>query len=192
MRERAFAGGGAGFGFQQGCRVVRLAAGGYLEVWVYQASGAAVSFATNAYWNWMTVAKMPSTASLGNATVFSAATATFTKVPYTSPLYDDQSQVNGAQSRFMAAASGDYQFCASLTSAPGDVTHNFELDLYINGTRERALAGGGGLLGFAHGCRVVRLVAGNYVETWAYQASGAAISFPADAIWDWMTVSQVR
>jgi hypothetical protein len=190
-RERALAGIG-GKGFEQGCRVVRLAAGNYLEVWVYvEFAGPAVTFPSNPYWNWLTITKVSSTVAVRDISAFSAASTTFTKVPYVSEAYDDQNQFDTVNSRFTAAAAGDYQVCASLTSSP-DLSHFFELDLYVNGVRENAFAGevaGGN--GFEHGCRVVRLLAGNFVEVWVYQNSGAAMAFAPNTNWNWMTVAKV-
>lgn len=191
-REDAFAGEvGGGNGFEHGCRVVRLAAGSFVEVWVLQSSGAAMTFAPNTYWNWLTVTKLPTTVSLDDASAFSAASGVFTKVPYISKLFDDGTQFDTGTSRFMAADSGDYLICASLTSYPNSSILSFELDLYINGARSTAFAGSGAN-GFQHGCRLARLVAGNYVEVWAYQASGAAVSFSQNSFGNWLTVSKVR
>jgi hypothetical protein len=191
-REDAFAGEvGGGNGFEHGCRVVRLPAGSFVEVWVFQSSGAAMTFAPNSNWNWLTVTKLPTTVSLDDASAFSAASGVFTKVPYISKLFDDTTQFDIATSRFMAADSGDYRICASLTSYPNSSTLSFELDLYINGARSTAFAGAGAN-GFQHGCRLVRLVAGNYVEVWAYQASGSAVAFPQNSFGNWLTVSKVR
>lgn len=184
-RERGFVSGG---GPEQGCRIVRLAAGSYLEVWVLQSSGAAVTFDEGGPWQWMTAAEVSSTVALGDASAFSAATGTYTKVPYSSKLYDDHSEYDVPNSRFTAGNSGDYQICASLSAAP-DTTHGFELYLYVNGARENGFAGGSGASGTPEGCRTVRLAAGSYVEVWVYQASGAAMAFSSSPFLNWLTVA---
>ena len=96
--------------------------------------------------------------------------------------------VCASMSRFTAAQAGDYQFCASLLGALA-----FEMDLYINGTRENAFAGGTGDNAYSHGCRTVRLAAGNYVEIWADAAATTALTtYPANTYWDWLVVSKLR
>jgi hypothetical protein len=183
----AFAVDAAGAGVEHGCRVVRLAAGDYVEVFVLQSSGAAVMFAQNVYWNWMTVAKVSATLDLTTITPFQAATGGFTVVPYATPRYDDKSQFDASRSRFTAAQAGDYLFCASL-SASNDTTDPFDLVLFVNGVREDALAGDANLVG-GQGCRPVRLAAGNYVQVEVFQASGGPMAFTADAATNWMTVA---
>ena len=180
---------GNGNGFEHGCRVARLAAGDYVQVYVLQGSGAAVMFGQNTYWNWMTVAKISSTLDVSNITAFQAASGSFTVVPYATPRYDDKSQYDASTSKFTAAQAGDYELCASL-NADTDTTHAFELDLFVNGAREDAFGGGGSFIA-AQGCRTVRLAAGNYVQVEVYQSSGAPMAFAADSLTNWMTVAQM-
>jgi len=54
--------------------------------------------------------------SLTDINVFAAPAATFTKVPYVTELFDDANEFDTTTNRFTAAAAGDYQICASLTS----------------------------------------------------------------------------
>jgi hypothetical protein len=172
-----------------GCRTVRLAAGNYVEVWAYQTATASVAFSPNPYWNWMTVDKVMSIVSLDDVTAFTPATNTFIQIPYINELYSDGNEFDLATHRFTAAGEGDYEVCASLYTAltPGT---NFEIDLYVNGARENALASAVG--SFAQGCRTVRLAAGGYVEAWAHHNAASAATFPANPYWNWMTVNKVR
>jgi len=186
-RERAFAGGGNGF--QQGCRTVHLAANDTVDVEVYQNSGATVNFATNVYWDWLTVSKVDSHVSLGDASGFSAPSMVFTKVPYSTVLYDVANEYDAANHDFVPVTSGDYQFCASLTAVPASLTLSFELDLYIDGQREKAIAGGGA--GFQQGCRTVRLTAGQTVAIEAYQGGGTTVAFANNVYWNWLTIDKV-
>lgn len=77
--------------------------------------------------------------SLDDIRPFQAASGAFTKVPYTSPLYDDSGQWDSANSRFIPREPGDYQVCASLAVNGGPT---FELDVFLNGTRKSAIVGG--------------------------------------------------
>ena len=90
---------------------------------------------------WIATAQGHSSAvSLDDTTSFAAANQTFTKVPYTTELHDDDDEFDVGTSRFTAAHAGDYEVCASLYTGGADV--EFELDLYKNGVRENALAHG--------------------------------------------------
>jgi hypothetical protein len=173
-------------GAEQGCRTVRLAAGDNVEVWVHQDSGANQSFLPNPHWNWMTVAERASLVSVDDIATFVAASTVFTKVPYQGELYDDAGGFTDG--RFTAAEPGDYELCASLVMAD-DLSLSFELDLYINGARENAIAAARGA---QQGCRTVRLEAGDDVEVRVYQDSGNPMIFVPNSIWNWMTVSRIQ
>jgi hypothetical protein len=184
-RDVAFAGGGSAF--QGGCHTVRINAGQKLDVELYQGSGSSVSFASNVYWNWLTVSKVNAHASVNNIGAFMAAGNTFTDVPYANTQFDNLSEFNPGTHTFTASQAGDYAFCSSLTSYPASVTLGFELDLYIDGNRERAFAGGGS--GFQQGCRTVRLGAGQAVKVSMYQG-GSTVSVTPDTYWDWWTIEK--
>jgi hypothetical protein len=125
-------------------------------------------------------------AALNDVSGFTAAPNQFIKVPYVNVAYDEKKQIDKAGGRFKAAVAGYYQVCASL-AAPTD--SNFEIDLYLNGTREHGLATS--RRGTAQGCRTIRLKARDYLEVWAEQKTDKAIEFAANATSAWMTVHPV-
>src|SRR5438045_510369 len=73
---------------------------------------------------------------------------TFTKIPYDHVVYDDRGELDTGNARFTAKQAGDYQICASVSF---DSLVAGEIDLFVDGTRERALGHG---TGGARGCRV--------------------------------------
>jgi hypothetical protein len=185
-RENAFA--VASHGTASGCRTVRLAQGQFVEVWVRHETGAPMAFAPNQSKNWMTVDKLAATdatlaVSLDNNSAFAAPPNTFTKVPYVNVLYDTQKQFSLQTNRFTTTTPRDYLVCASLASLAQD----FELNLYVNGVREKAIAMSN--IGVGQGCRAIRLKkAGDFVEVWVHQNSATPINFATNQFWNWMTI----
>ena len=73
--------------------------------------------------------------------MFTAASNTFTKVAYSAESYDAQNEYDSTNYRFKASTAGRYLVCASLWAGS---PLNLELDLFVNGTRERAFANSAG------------------------------------------------
>jgi len=182
LREKAFA---FGTFVASGCRTVRLSPQDFVEVWIHQASGTPRLFGNNPFEDWLTIQEEPAQVSLIGRPAFSAPSSVFTKVPYSIREYDDRNEFDPATNQFTAAQSGDYQVCASLSVGAG---LSFELDLFKNNVRERALAFG---TGAATGCRVIRLGRGDQVTVQMLQVPMTTATIQADAPWDWLTVRQV-
>jgi len=116
-----------------------------------------------------------------NITTFSAVTAAYTKIPYSSVAYDDRSEF--ANNTFTAQTGGDYSICASIYLAYATF---LTIDVFKNGTRERGLANGTDI---ASGCSIVRLSAGDAVDIRVYQNSGADRTVDPQANWQWLTIT---
>lgn len=181
-RENAIA--VSNYGAALGCRTVRLVAGQYVEARVHQTVAASMTFAANAIWNWMTVDWPVELISLDNTPAFSVPSGSSAKVPYNSVIYDDYGYFDLQNSRFGAAFDGKYSVCASLAS----FTSDFDLQLYVNGAPENGIARS--LYGAGQGCRTVALRAGDYLEVWVYQGTGATVNFQPNHYWNWLTVDK--
>ncbi|MGF7473769.1 hypothetical protein WFJ45_23830, partial [Salmonella enterica subsp. enterica serovar Minnesota] len=74
----------------RGCTVVRMAANQYIEIWMFQSSGNTVNVTQNFVWDWLTIARVPST-SVAAATQasFDALNNTLTPTPYTNEQRDE-------------------------------------------------------------------------------------------------------
>jgi hypothetical protein len=185
-RENAFA--GSRQGAASGCRTVRLNQGQYVEVLLYHGAKSAVKFAPTKHWNWLTVDKVPGKTtqldvSLDNSNAFALPPNTPTKISYVNKLYDDAGLFDVQSGRFTAPAPHDYRICASMTS----LSQDFELNLYVNGAREKALTSRAA--GTTQGCRTIRLKkAGDFVEVWANQSTGGSLTLDTNQFWNWMTV----
>ncbi len=183
VREKAIA--TSRRGTAQGCRTVKLKVRDYVEVWVQQKLDKTVEIAPNAFLAWMTVHAASASVSIGNIKAFTAPSGAFAKVPYSSELYDLGKQFDEESSRFTAAAAGEYRICAALSAE----NKPFELDLYIDGAREKAFALASN--GTGSGCRTVRLAQGQHVEIWLYQASGTPMQFVPNPFWNWVTIDDL-
>lgn len=120
---------------------------------------------------------------------FTIPTATFVTVPYATKSFDDRGEFDPATHAFKAKTAGDYLVCSSLALPTG--VQALEIDLFVNGVRDRALSGAqpGSSVG---GCRLVRLAANDVLDVRAYMAYGAAIQVGSDPSWDWLTISEQR
>lgn len=188
-RENAFANATQGGGFGQGCRTVRLQKNDYVEIGAHQESTGTMQFASNPYWNWLTIDSVSGAVSADNATPFVAENNAFTKVPYVSEIYDDGGHFSADTGRFAAPGAGDYTICASLLASASTSTSGFEIDVFINGNREKAFAGAT-VGGAQHGCRTVRLAMSDLVDLRVYQGSGTSMRFGANDIWNWLTINR--
>jgi hypothetical protein len=184
-REKAI---GGGITAATGCRVVRLAAGGTVEIWMHSEQGANATISNDPYWNWLSIHETSALVSVDTVTGLTTPDRTFTTVPYSNEAFDVRNEYDPATSTFTASQAGDYQFCGSLSSSNSPTGPRFEMDLWINGTRERPFAYG--RLSASGGCRVVRLATGDAVKVEMYQDSGAAVTVPVDVIWDWLTIAE--
>jgi hypothetical protein len=182
LREKAFA---LGTFAASGCRTVRLSPQDFVEVWIYQASGSPRLFGNNPFEDWLTIQEESAQVAVTERPAFSAPSSVFTKIPYSMEGYDDRNEFDPTTSQFTAAQSGDYQVCASLSVGPG---LSFELDLFKNNVRERALAFG---TAAATGCRVIHLAGGDQVTVQMLQVPMTTATIQPDAPWDWLTVRQV-
>ena len=121
--------------------------------------------------------------SVNGITPFAIPAQTFVKVPYLTEAVDDTNEFNVGTSVFTAAQTGDYQICASLSTAG-----SAELDLFVNNVRERAFAA---ITGVGTGCRITRLTAGQTADVRVF-AGPAVGTISSDANWDWLTITRLR
>jgi hypothetical protein len=118
-----------------------------------------------------------------NIAAFTATTNAYTKVPYESVSYDDETEL--ANGTFTPKIAGDYFICASLrVPAATFIT----LDIYKNAARDTSIANG---IGTASGCTIMRLAAGDAVDVRLFQNQGSNLAVTADANWQWLTISRV-
>jgi hypothetical protein len=107
--------------------------------------------------------------SVDAAMTFTAASNTYTRIPYTTERLDTREEFDPQTSTFTAAETGHYQLCASLGPGANNADIGFEVDVFINGAIHSAftthkLAG--------TGCRTISLSAGDTVQVWTGQTSG--------------------
>jgi hypothetical protein len=170
------------YGAASGCRTVKLQGSDVLDLRVYQTAVPTLHFESNLYWNWLTIGRGTLSSSVDNIEAFTAQPGVFAKVPYNTELFDSpRNEFDPASSRFVPSYQGDYRFCASAAA-----TQPFELDLFVNGARERAFAVE--KRGVGTGCRTIRLAAGDYVEVKTYAFQGA--QFVANKARNWLTIDQ--
>lgn len=179
---------GIGFGAPgtTGCRTLRLAPNDSVDVRMHHITGDPLSVAATAAWNWLTVQPRPLSLSVDGMAPFSAPSGAFTRVPYSGELFDDVGQFDIGSSVFTAATPGDYRVCAMVDDRNPTPS---EIDIFKNGTREKALGAGNGPVG---GCRVLRLLAGDQIDIRLHQATGATLSLASDGIWPWLEIAKVR
>jgi hypothetical protein len=166
-----------------GCHVVRLATGDVVDVRVYHTASTTLSISADPLWDWLTVQPVTARVAVGDTTSFAVPNATFTRVPYSSVLFNDEGEFDASIGRFTPKASGDYEICAALWD--GRNSTKFELDIFVDGSREKAI---GQPDVTPAGCRVVRLAAGAKLDIVAWQASGQTVTVPSNIFWNWLTV----
>lgn len=125
--------------------------------------------------------------SVQGITGFTANLGVFTKVPYLLEQYDDENEYEPTTSRFTAKVAGEYLVCASLSANSPSGMFFFELDIYINSIREKAIGVGENV---AHGCRPVRLAAGQHLEIWT-SPTESALTFPQNNLFSWLTIARI-
>ncbi|MFN0250390.1 MAG: hypothetical protein ACKV2T_26155 [Kofleriaceae bacterium] len=183
VRSKAFA---IGDDVTRGCIVVRLTLGEYVEVWTHQTSGNTVNVAQSFLWDWLTIARLPSTSVTAQTTaMFDSENGAWTKVPWANEQRDEFDGYDPSTFAFTAPADGDYFSCASI-----NVNANFfgELGAYRNNT---ATVGFGRHVGGATGCRTTRLATGNALDVRFRQSNGGTRTIPHNPLWNWMSVYRV-
>jgi hypothetical protein len=117
-------------------------------------------------------------------------TSGFTQVPYVAQIYNGTGGGSGPifdvvthQTVDCFTFRCDYSICASAASFTNQA---FELDVFVNGVRERAFAMS--RYGVATGCRSVRTQRYDRVDVRLYQASGAPMSVAPNTYWNWLTL----
>lgn len=117
---------------------------------------------------------------------FNIAPTTFTKIPYDHVVYDDRGELDVSNGRFTASHDGDFEICASVTLGAPVL---FEMDLFVDGARERALTIGNSA---TEGCRTIHLAKGSNVEIWAYHHGASTLTVSNDDGWDWLQIHEVH
>ncbi len=93
---------------------------------------------------------------------------------------------------FWPKSAGDYLVCASLIPPASNQIRDFELDLFVNDSRGRAIAFSAGTSSVATGCTVVRLAMGDKLEVRAHAPTAAIAVTTSDDNWDWLTITRVH
>lgn len=170
-------------GADTGCHVVRLTAGDIVDVRLYHAASTTLSIPADPLWNWLTVHPVTAHVAIGNTALFAVPSATFTRVAYSSIIFDENGEFDASIGRFTAQAPGDYKVCAVLWD--GANAAKLELDAFVDGMREKAI----GQPDFTPaGCRVLRLASGAKLHIEAWQNSGATVTVSPNSSWNWLTV----
>lgn len=172
----------------RGCTTTRLAAGDYVEIFMYISNTSATANITqNFVWDWFTVARLPESTSVSalNGGVANVMNQTPTVIPYADEQRDEQNAYDGANGVYAAPANGDYFTCASIATG----TSSFgELHAYKNGA---PLVGFGRAIASAGGCRTERIVAGDMLDVRIYQGTGGTIQIAGNASWNWMQLYRI-
>jgi hypothetical protein len=191
VRERALA--NSKYGAAQGCRTITTDKP--VDVRVRQTTSASMAFNQNAIWNWMTVevyeGSPPNAGvslSMGNVETFTVPNADFnTKIPFKSPIYDvGWTPWKTADKQFVPKYKSKLQVCASLSSGLFNDNVVFELDIFVNNQRTKALAVSKN--GVAAGCQMLVAYGNDVVDVRPYQTSGALMTFPTNSSYNWLTV----
>jgi hypothetical protein len=124
---------------------------------------------------------------IGPAT-FSVPPNEFVTVPYSNIVHDKLRELNPGTSRFTATSPGEYLVCASLSSVFPDTT--WELDLFINGSRERTFVGGNPAQAEA-GCRPTHLEASDFLEVKVAQSMTGVVVFIGTTDVSWLTIQRI-
>lgn len=172
---------GYGTGIATGCGIIRLAANDTVQIRAYQGSAGNVTVMPQANWQWLTIDRVGTTASVTNTATTPAQAGTFVKIPYAAEDFDDGLQFDASTSKFVSAAGGDFEFCAGFDY--GNSAYSGEIDLYKNDVRERALSYDGVA---STGCRTVRLVANENIDVRVLHSNTVTVG--ADPIWGWLRI----
>lgn len=176
---------GRQIGAANGCRTTRMAANDTVQVQFLQANGGTRTIPHNAFWNWMSLHRVPAMTQLNTISNVTLPQGTHTKIPYTSEEFDTGAQFDVGTNTFTAAVAGDYLVCLSLHAGGLEFV---ETDLFKNGQQ---------LMGISHGkirangCHIVRLAQGDQIDIRGYQA-GAALAITPDATYDWLQISKLK
>jgi hypothetical protein len=183
VRGRAF---GVSTGVAGGCQPVRLAAGDYIEVWLYQYGSSSVTINDSPEGTWLTISQVNTIVDAQNVGSTNVPTGTFVKVPHHNEIFDMAGEYDNAQATFTPSQPGDYQFCSWLTW--NTTSYGGEIDLFVNGAREKGLGDQRGACG---GCRTLRLAANDVVDIRMWQGTGNTVTVPEDPNWDWLVIGKL-
>lgn len=186
VRERAFTGDRGG---GTGCRVIRLAAGDHLDVRAYQDAAVVQTVPVDAFWDWLSIERVPAQVSIGDTQPLALPAQTFVTVPYATVLYDDDGRFDRATHMFTASHAGDYEVCASMIEL-GSVP--CEIDLFWNSVRYKALGVSqqtGLTASVARGCRVVRLATSDTLDVRMH--ADTSLTVAANGDWNWLTIREI-
>ncbi len=177
-----------------GCTVLPLDEGHALDLRVAVFGPAAdpgVAMSPNRHWNWLTIDEVAGRTALNltgmdTEVTLSAspdpATYEWTVVPYEGSAegWDDTAHA------LTVSEPGDYEVCAGLALA---TPVSFELDLWVDGARDRGMASG---VGSTTGCIMRSLDAGQRLDVRALLGVGMPASFPlAGSSSNWLTVQRL-
>ena len=174
-----------GSGIATGCRTLRLATNDTLSFYVFNNSNAPVSVVSDTQWQWLTIERVNQVATVMTSASFSSPSGQFVVVPYDTASINDGSLYNTTTHQLQVTQAGDYQFCPSLLLS-GSTTFEGELDLFVNGTRERSVSNG---VQVANGCRSLRLNANDAVDVRFFQNT-ATSTVPFDDVVDWFDIQK--
>jgi hypothetical protein len=176
------------FGFNRwvvtGCTTVRLVAGDFIDVRIYQDGEGSYTFEPNATWAWLTIHRVDASAFAYTDATFTAENAVFTTVRYGHEVFDDGGELDPSTSRFTAAAAGDVQVCAS---AAGSTYYPFELEAFIDGARVRGIGAGEAV---GPGCHTLRLASGAILDVRATQSTGSQVTYAGDGTASWVSLAK--
>lgn len=184
IRQRAFA--AAVRGVAEGCVTLDVTNTDGVDVRVYQSAVPSMGFSPNEHRNWLTVHKVSGIrTSLANVVAFTAPQRTFTAIPYSQAIEDSALEFDATNHRFVMSGAATVQACASVASFVPD----FELDVFVNGTRTKAFAIS--KYGIAEGCRTFPVATGDVVDIRMYQSFVPSMSFAPNPYWSWLTMQRV-
>jgi hypothetical protein len=173
-------------GAARGCRTVSVSYNGTFDLRVWQATGQPIVFSPLSVMNWMTVELGTVTLAASDVNQFTAQPLQFVKVPYVSADNDNKERRwDNVENKFVSLVDQRVRVCASLSSR----SYDYELDLFINGQRERAFAISKN--GVASGCRTVMLAANTSVDIRLYHMGANAMTISPDAVRNQLTFSVI-
>jgi hypothetical protein len=153
-----------GNGIADACRTVRLSVNDTLTFVVVNGQGTAITVAPDPNWQWMSIERVTEVVAAAPSAAFSSPSGQFVQIPYDTASVNDGSLFSTTTHQLQASAAGDYQICAAINL--GMVGLEGEIDLFVNGIREKALSNGVPLMS---GCRSVRAAANDLIDVRVFQ-----------------------
>jgi hypothetical protein len=151
------------YGIANACRTVRLAANDKLDFEIVLGTGAG-TVAPDPNWQWMSIERVTEIAAVTPSAAFSSPNGQFVQIPYDTASVNDGTLYSTTTHQLTAPAAGDYQICAALNF--GTLGLEGEIDLFVNGNREKALSNGVTIMS---GCRSVRAAANDQIDVRVFQ-----------------------